>query len=110
MSRKKGNGRLYKTIHQKEINVDIEREQSVTINFGGFSMMLWKNYPNSSDQRVKRQYERRKAYGQCIRYGCPEKAKEGFAQCKKHIELDRWRYKMGMKYKPKMKRKNETKK
>lgn len=89
-------GNSYRTIHQKVIDVDIEKEQSVKINFGNFSMMLWKNYPNSSDQRVKRQYEKRKAFGLCSRYGCPYKAKKGFAQCQAHLEMDRLKFKMKM--------------
>jgi len=93
MVKKKGK-RYQKTISQRIIDVDIEKEQSVTINFGGFSMMLWKNYPDVVDQRTKRQSERRRAFGQCIRFGCPENAKTGFAQCEKHLELDRLKFKM----------------
>jgi len=83
---------------QKRLDIDMNKEISIFLNMGEFTLHIYKRYPECSkksrSESVKRQRERRKAFGVCSRFGCEYKATKGFSTCKCHRIIDTQRHKV----------------
>lgn len=94
----KKKGTKWKTTDIREINLD--KEQTVLIKVGDIVMHIYKDYPDVKGA-IKRQYEKRKAKGMCVAFGCPDKAEPGRLKCKMHADIEREKSKLRMREKRK---------
>lgn len=76
---------------RRKLTIDLDREQSFYIDTEKYGFLIFKKYPDYADERIQRQRERRKAYGMCVRFGCPNNADKGYMQCRHHKMLDRFK-------------------
>jgi hypothetical protein len=87
----------------KMTRIDLDREQGIIVKCGDMHLYIVKDYPNSTEPAVKRQYERRKALGLCSYFGCTNKPLKPYQKCRHHLDLDNFR-RQGMKVKKRSKK------